>query len=103
MRTDRVTTVNLRGWLCNKMSGCLPGEIPCGLKASRLSYNRLLLPQKGGDCYAIAEQAIELLLFKYIFVVHRSKHWWFVNNPPVSSTGQGSTVVSNDKNKKYHN
>ena len=60
--TDRVTTVNLRGWLCNKISGCLPGEIPCGLKASRL-INRLLLPHKGGDCYAIAEQAIELLLF----------------------------------------
>ena len=29
--------VNLRGWLCNKMCGYLPGEIPCGLKASRLS------------------------------------------------------------------
>ena len=36
----------------------------------------------------------------YILVVHRSKQWWFVNNPPVSSRGQGSTLVTNDKNKK---
>ena len=30
-----------------------------------------------------------------------SKHWWLVNNPQVSSRGQGSTVLTNDKNKKY--
>ena len=29
--------VNLHGWLCNNIRGCLPGEIPCGLEASRLS------------------------------------------------------------------
>ena len=66
----------------------MPGEIHCGPKAIG-SVNRLLLPQKGGNCYAIAEQAIELIHF----VVHRSKHWLFVNNPPVSSRGLGSTVV----------
>ena len=36
-RADRVTTVKLHGWLCNKISGFMPGEIPCGMKASRLS------------------------------------------------------------------
>ena len=49
------------------MSGCLPGEIPCGLKGSRL--NRLLLPQKGGDCYTIAEQAIELYFFMFYILL----------------------------------
>ena len=49
----------------------LPGEIPCGLLVGLV--NRLLMPQKGGDCYAIAEQAIELpffMFYNYIFVVH---------------------------------
>ena len=37
--------------------------------------NRLLLPQKGGDCYAIAEQAIELLLFMfYIFLLSTNQN-----------------------------
>ena len=30
--------------------------------------NRLLLPQKGGDCYAIAEQAIKLLFLICIYI-----------------------------------
>ena len=48
------------------MSGCLPGEIPCGLKASKLSQQT----QKGEDCHAIAEQAVKLLFFMfYIFLL----------------------------------
>ena len=96
---DRVTALNISGWLCNKMSVCLLGEIPCGLKGSRL--NRLLLPQKGGDCYTIAEQAIELYLFMFYILLLSTDQTtgWFVNNPPDSSRGQGSTVVTNDKNK----
>ena len=93
--------VNLHAWPCNKMSQCLPVEIPCGLKVSRLSQQiaaaterrRLLCNSRTGYLTSI------FLYFIYIFVVHRSKHWWFVNNPPVSSRGQGSTVVTNDKNK----
>ena len=54
--------VNLRGWRCNKTSGCLSGEIPCGLKASMLSQ-QTAAAKKGGDCYAIGEQAIELLFY----------------------------------------
>ena len=37
----------------------------------------------------------------YIVVVHRSKHWWFVNNPPVSSRGQVSTVADQGSEGEY--
>ena len=90
MLASLVTMVNLRGWLCNKISSCLPG---CGLKASTVIVSlvkrksRLLLPQNGGNCYAMPEQAIELLMF----AVPRNTGG-LVNNPSVSSSGQDSVL-----------
>ena len=70
---DRVTTVNLRSWLCNKMSGYLPGEIPCDLKASRHSQQNAATTERR-RLHAIAEQAIELLFFMfYIFLLSTDK------------------------------
>ena len=64
--------------------------------------NRLQLPQKGGDCYVTAEQAIELLfLMFYIFLLSPDLNTGglSINNQPISSRVQGSTVVTNDKTK----
>ena len=53
---------------CNIISGGCLSETPCGLNTGIIMVglvknSRLLLPQKGGSCYAIPEQAIEFLFF----------------------------------------
>ena len=64
------------------------------MKASRLS-ERI---EKCGDCYAIAEQAIEVLFFMFEYFCCPQIKALVVCQVPVNCRGESST---DDKNKKY--